>query len=166
MKSEENQMLVRVRSRRLFWSLERNSIAKRSGQTVDDGFTLVELLVVLAIIGLLAAIVAPKVLNYLATARVESAKVQIRNIESALELYYLDTGKYPSKDEGLTALAEAPASSQNWNGPYMKRADSLKDPWGNSYVYSEPTKLEPTPLVRSFGRDGKEGGEDLDGDLP
>ncbi|KAA3505440.1 type II secretion system protein GspG [Agrobacterium vitis] len=131
----------------------------------DAGFSLVELLVVVAIMGLLIGLVAPRVLRYLDTAKVESAKTQIHNIQSALELYYLDTGTYPSQSEGLSALSVAPASAKVWNGPYLKGADSLKDPWGHVYVY-KPAEAGQGPLVISFGRDGKEGGDGEDHDLP
>ena len=129
------------------------------------GFTLVELLVVLGIIGLVAAVVAPRVLSYLATAKVETAKVQIKNLESALELYYLDIGNYPNNDEGLSALAKAPSAAVAWNGPYLKKADELLDPWGHKYIYLAPAEGRDV-VVRSLGRDGKEGGTDVDGDLP
>lgn len=85
----------------------------------DDGFTLLELLVVLGIIVLLAGLVGPRVLNYFSEAKSQTAQVQIGNISSALELYYLDAGTYPSQDAGLEALVEKPADAQYWRGPYL-----------------------------------------------
>lgn len=137
----------------------------RHPEDPSAGFTLVELLVVLGIIGLVAAVVAPRVLTYLSTAKVETAKVQIKNLESALELYYLDIGNYPSNDEGLAALAKAPSATATWNGPYLKNADELLDPWGHKYVYLASADGRDV-VVRSLGRDGEEGGADIDGDLP
>jgi general secretion pathway protein G len=130
-----------------------------------EGFTLVELLVVLAIIGLVAALVTPRVLNYLSTAKVETAKIQIKNIQSALELYYIDNGQYPSAEEGLTALAKSPANALAWNGPYLKNADQLKDPWGRAYSYAAP-EADTELTVKSLGRDRKAGGDGEDADIP
>lgn len=131
----------------------------------EAGFSLVELLVVLAIIALTTAIVAPRVLGYLGSARIDSAKVQVKNLESALELYFLDSGHYPKQEEGLAALSTRPADSVVWNGPYLKNAGDLKDPWGHLYQYQAP-EGEVSFAVFSLGRDGKKGGEGEDSDIP
>src|SRR5215467_421201 len=96
----------------------------------DGGFSLLELLVVLAIMGLLAAIVAPQVMRYLYSSKTKTAKVQIENVVGALELYRLDVGRYPTEEENLGALMAAPAGATSWNGPYLQRDSALKDPWG------------------------------------
>lgn len=145
---------------------KRDIIAEKNarGGAHDDGFTLVELLVVLAIIALIAAIAAPQVLRYLGSARVDAAKAQMRNLESALELLYVDAGRYPTTEEGLSALVEHPAGFTSWNGPYMKQTAALRDPWGNPYQYKGPEGLSGYSLM-SFGRDGKPGGDGQDADL-
>jgi general secretion pathway protein G len=120
------------------------------------------MLVVLAIIALVTTLVAPQILRYLGSARADTAQAQIRNIASALELYYIDNGGYPANEEGLQALATAPASASSWNGPYLKGADKLADPWGNQYFYENTGAAF---VIRSAGRDGKEGGDGLDKDL-
>ena len=130
----------------------------------EDGFTLVELLVVLAIIALIATLVAPQVLRYLGSARTSAAKAQIRNIESALELYYVDNAKYPTADEGLTALVTAPPGENRWNGPYLKGSNGLNDPWGRQYLYE--LKADGSGVtIRSLGRDGKPDGTGEDQDV-
>jgi general secretion pathway protein G len=136
--------------------------SKRHGR--EDGFTLVELLVVLAIIGLIAGIVAPQVLRYLDTAKVDTAKAQIKNFENALELYYLDTGHYPTTEQGLAALATRPSDGSPWNGPYIKNGGKFLDPWQNPYQYSSPVQSKPYEIL-SLGRDRKPGGKDQDADL-
>jgi general secretion pathway protein G len=134
------------------------------GNDLEAAFTLVELLVVLAIIALIAALVAPQVLRYLGSARVETTRAQLKNIGGALELYYLDSGKYPSSDLGLNALVAAPGDGAIWNGPYLKGQTALKDAWGNEFVYEQAG--EPLLIVvKSFGRDGKPQGQGLDADL-
>jgi general secretion pathway protein G len=131
---------------------------------LEAAFTLVELLVVLAIIGLIAALVAPQVMRYLSSARVETTQAQLKNIGSALELFYLDGGKYPSTDIGLSALVAAPNDGAVWNGPYLKSDAALKDAWGNKFTY-EQSGDPASVLVRSLGRDGKPQGKGLDADL-
>lgn len=104
----------------------------------ERGFTLLELLVVLAIMGMLAAIIAPQVIKYLGTSKTATAKIQIQNVMAALELYRLDVGRYPSGQEGLQALVTAPPTAPNWNGPYLKKDTALTDPWGAKYIYQIP----------------------------
>jgi general secretion pathway protein G len=130
----------------------------------DEGFTLLELLVVLGIIALLAALVAPAVVRYLGAARGDAASAQLKNIESAVELYYLDVGAYPPNDVGIAALVDVPANVKNWRGPYLKKKEGLVDPWGKPFQYVLPGK-HGTYDILSYGRDGKEGGEGEDKDL-
>ena len=123
----------------------------------EAGFTLLEMLVVLAIMGLLAAIVAPQVLKYLGSSRVQTAKIQIHNITSALELYRLDVGRYPTSEEGLNALVAQPSTASSWSGPYLQEASALKDPWGQPYLYRNPGQHGEVD-VYSLGSDKAEGG--------
>jgi general secretion pathway protein G len=124
----------------------------------NRGFTLLELVMVLVIIGVILAMVGPRVFNSLGRASSERAKVQIEQIGSALELYKLDTGRYPTTQEGLNSLISAPSGVANWNGPYLKDAKYLKDPWSRDFVYRSPAEKGGFDLV-SLGADGKEGGE-------
>lgn len=102
------------------------------------GFTLVELLVVLAILGFLAAIATPQVMKYLSSAKMSTAKTEIEALAGALDLYKFDVGRYPSSDEGLTALVKSPEGVEGWNGPYVKRTANLVDPWGHEFKYRSP----------------------------
>ncbi|WP_368905036.1 type II secretion system major pseudopilin GspG [Taklimakanibacter lacteus] len=129
-----------------------------------EGFTLTELLVVLGIVALLAALVAPQVVRYLGKARSDTATAQIRNIEGALELYYLDVGSYPSASDGLDALFTAPANAASWKGPYLKQRDGLIDPWGKPYLYQSPGQHGDFD-ISSLGRDGRENGDGEDADI-
>lgn len=123
----------------------------------SPGFTLIEMLVVLVIIGLIMGLVGPRVLNYLSEARVKAAKLQIEAFSSSLDLFYLDTGRYPTSSEGLTALARRPGNLQGWNGPYLKSGAVPADPWTHDYVYRSPADNSPYEII-SLGSDGREGG--------
>jgi general secretion pathway protein G len=115
------------------------------------GFTLIEMLVVITIIGLIMALVGPRVLNYLSESRVKAARIQIQSFASSLDLFYLDVGRYPSGSEGLDALVHPPGGMTAWNGPYLKGGNVPNDPWGNSYVYRVPGEHGAAYEVRSVG---------------
>lgn len=123
-----------------------------------DGYTLIEMLVVLTIISLIVGLVGPRVLNYLSESRVKTAKLQIENFSSALDLFYMDAGRYPTTSEGLGALVQRPADVEVWNGPYVKNARIPPDPWGNNYQYRSPVDHVPPYQIISLGSDGREGG--------
>lgn len=125
------------------------------------GFTLLELLVVLAILGMIAAFAAPRVFKYLASARADSARVQIENLGQGIDLYKLEVGNYPPD---LEALVQPPSGEERWNGPYLKKSVVPKDPWGNDYLYRFPGEHGPYDLV-SLGADNAEGGEDENADI-
>jgi general secretion pathway protein G len=115
----------------------RPAVRDRAGEA---GFTLIEMLVVLAIIGMISALVGPQVIKYLGRAKVDSARVEIQSLETALDLFRLDIGRYPNEQEGLTSLVQKPANLASWNGPYVKKKAAPMDPWGQPYVYRFPGK--------------------------
>jgi general secretion pathway protein G len=104
----------------------------------EQGFTLIELLVVLAILSLLVGVVAPRVMDYFSRSKVDVARLQIDQLGSALDLYRLDVGRYPSSQEGLGALVARPGSAAQWRGPYLKGTSVPTDPWGRAYQYRSP----------------------------
>jgi general secretion pathway protein G len=135
-----------------------NSAAwRRRRRAAQAGFTLVEMLVVITIIGLIMALVAPRVLNYLGESKAKAAKIQIVSLGSALDLFFLDSGRYPTTSEGLSALVQRPGSIASWNGPYLKGGLVPADPWGHPYLYRAPGEHGAYDIV-SYGADGEEGG--------
>ncbi|MCB1679309.1 MAG: type II secretion system major pseudopilin GspG [Halioglobus sp.] len=135
----------------------------RHGRSHQGGFTLMELLVVLAILGLLMSLVGPRVLNQLGGAKTKTAAIQIKDLEQALEMYKLDVGRFPSTSEGLVALVEKPASAVGWNGPYLK-SDVPADPWNRAYHYKYPGERSELDIF-SYGQNGTPGGEGEDADV-
>lgn len=139
---------------------------RRTGETrgKPNGFTLVELLVVLAILGLIAAVATPQVLKYLAKAKTDTARIDIKGIGVALDLFLLDTGHYPTEQEALAALLEKPNAGGDWNGPYLKSKRVPLDPWGRPYIYRSPGQHGPYDLF-TFGADNAPGGTGQDQDV-
>lgn len=127
------------------------------------GFTLMELLVVLAILGLLMSLVGPQVLNQLGGAKTKTALIQIRDLEQALEMYKLDVGRYPNTAQGLTALVAKPGGVKGWNGPYLKGSVPM-DPWGNAYAYKYPGERGELDIY-TYGQNAAPGGDGEDSDV-
>jgi general secretion pathway protein G len=134
-----------------------------------EAFTLLELMVVIVILGILAAFVVPRLTKRPEDARVTKAKVEISNLEQALELYYLDNGRYPDTEQGLKALVQKPGSGEdlpNWReGGYLVKGRLPDDPWGHPYVYVSPGINNSDFDLYSLGKDGEEGGEGYDADI-
>ncbi len=130
----------------------------------EKGFTLIELLVVMVIIALLASLVAPKLFSKLGSSKQKAAKAQIQMIETALDAFRLDVGRYPTTAEGLKVLWEDPGNIKGWDGPYLPKPVK-SDPWGNPYVYRSPGDNGKPFELKSLGADGKEGGTGENADI-
>jgi general secretion pathway protein G len=141
-------------------SLRRKDAARSKSRLA--GYTLTEMLVVIAIIGLIAAVVIPQTIGQLGKAQSRAAKLQVQSLAAALELFQGDNGRYPTPQEGLQALLTRPEGLDNWNGPYLHSKDQLKDPWGHPYRYAVNGQAV---TVSTLGADNKEGGEGADKDL-
>jgi general secretion pathway protein G len=138
--------------------------ALKPGRAGEAGFTLVEMLVVITIIGLIMGLIGPRVLNYLSESKVKAAKIQIQSFAGALDLFYLEAGRYPSTAEGLEALVRRTPGVAAWNGPYLKGGNVPNDPWNNAYVYRAPAEHGPYDII-SYGSDGQEGGSGIAADI-
>ena len=139
-------------------------VQRRRESRAAGGFTLVELLVVLAILTLLAGLVGPRVLGQLGGAKAKSAGVQIADIDKALELFKLDVGRFPTNEEGLNALNARPSTATGWSGPYLKGSSVPADPWGHPYRYANPGPGGGIEIL-SLGADGAPGGEGENADV-
>jgi general secretion pathway protein G len=143
---------------------ERFHSRRRRARRGEAGFTLVEMLVVITIIGLIMALVGPRVLNYLAESKVKAARIQVESFASSLDLFYLDNGRYPTSSEGLVALAQRPGGVDAWNGPYLRSGAVPNDPWGHPYIYRSPGEHGAYDII-SYGSDGQEGGSGTAADI-
>jgi len=132
----------------------------------ESGLTLIELTIVIVILGILAAFIAPRVMNWPQKANVSKAQTEISGLKTALEMYAISVGDYPTTEQGLTALWRAPSPAPpNWDGPYID-SPTFEDPWGNPYVYRQPvTRTGYAYELYSMGKDGKVGGTELDADI-
>jgi len=133
------------------------------------GFTFIELMAVIVVLSILAMIVMPRIFGRVEETKITAAKVQIKNLESALRLFYLDNGFYPSTEQGLGALVEKPSTGRiptNWReGGYLEKKEVPKDPWQHDYIYLSPGRNNEDYEIICHGRDGKEGGEGPDADI-
>jgi general secretion pathway protein G len=141
-------------------SLRRKNAARAKSRL--PGYTLTEMLVVIAIIGLIAAVVIPETIGQLGKAQSRAAKLQLQNMSASLELFQGDNGRFPSPQEGLAALVVRPSGLENWNGPYLHNKDQLNDPWGHPYRYAVTAS---TVTVSTLGADNKVGGDGADRDI-
>ena len=130
----------------------------------ERGFTLIEMLVVITIIGMIMGLIGPRVLNYMSESKVKTAKIQIQSFGNSLDLFYLDAGRYPSTSEGLAALVRPPSGVSGWGGPYLKGGNIPNDPWNTPYVYRSAGQNGPYDII-SYGADGQEGGTGLAEDI-
>lgn len=134
-----------------------------SDDSGDRGYTLTELLVVLVILSLLIGVIGARVIGYIGTARTDTAEIQIEQLKTALDLFLIDNGRYPTTQEGLKALVTAPAGLARWRGPYVEATDVPRDPWDTPYIYT--LHRDGKVSLRSLGADKSEGGEGENADI-
>ena len=144
--------------------LQPRATEKREPNVGEQGFTLVEMLVVITIIGLIMGLIGPRVLNYLSESKVKAARIQLQSFGSALDLFYLDAGRFPSTAEGLGALVKQTPGVGAWNGPYLRGGNVPADPWNHPYLYRSPGEHGPYDIM-SYGSDGQEGGSGSAADI-
>lgn len=149
------------------WStfLSLGSCGKHTPERSSElGMTLLELLVVMAILALIVGITAPRVIGYLGKAKSETAHLQMQQLLSALNLYRLEVGSFPTEQQGLQALIVQPAGIEKWSGPYIDRAEGINDPWGETFIYRQPGEHGEVDLM-TLGADKQPGGEGEDRDI-
>lgn len=132
-----------------------------------SGFTLIEIMIVMVIIAMLAALVGPRLMGALSGSKVKATKIQIETLSNAVDTFHIDTGRYPTQQEGLTALLENPPATPipNWNGPYLRKNKIPTDEWGKPFFYANPSTHRMSFDIYSYGADGKPGGGGDDTDI-
>jgi general secretion pathway protein G len=140
------------------------NMVRRTKRNDQSGMTLLEVMIVLAIIALVMGLAAPRLMENFGRAKSRTAELQMQNVKAALQLFYLDTGRYPSEAEGLNALLQAPAGIKNWSGPYLGGEAETLDPWSRPLIYRAPGQTSPFEL-QTLGRDGSQGGSSEDRDI-
>jgi len=148
--------IARVKAKIAAYNAPHVGNSRRSRRDGEAGYSLIEILVVVAIIGLLMGLVGPRVLGYLSDSKLKTARMQIQGFSSAMDLFYLDNGRYPTAEEGLGALAQKPANATAWNGPYLNGNVVPMDPWGRPYTYRFPGQHGAYDII-SLGPNGREG---------
>jgi general secretion pathway protein G len=136
----------------------------RPSRNPQSGVTLLEIMIVLAIIALIVGFGAPRLMESFGRAKLQAAEVSMANLKGAVQLFYIDTGRYPTEAEGLAALLDMPASATGWKGPYLDGEADLTDPWGRPFLYAAPGASAPFSLS-TLGRDGTPGGQGEDSDI-
>lgn len=134
------------------------------GRKKASGFTLMEMLVVLVVISLIAAVAIPQITKLMGSAKSKSTKIQMETLSASLRYFEMDTGAYPTSDEGLSVLWSMGEPPAGWNGPYLRQERQLRDPWNRDFLYRSPVEGAPFELI-SLGADGKEGGNGEDADI-
>jgi general secretion pathway protein G len=134
-------------------------------QRRSQGFSLIEIIIVITIIGLIVAWAGNRIFGQGEKAKAGVAKSQMQDLMGALDLYKLDTGKFPTTQDGLKAMMTAPSGVTNWNGPYLRKAEQLKDPWNNEWIYRSPGNDNRAFEIISLGADGQEGGDGPNRDI-
>lgn len=147
-----------------FWDKRKLALGQRTDPVKRNGFTLMEMLVVLVVIGLIAAVAIPQITNLLGSAKTKAAKIQLDTLSASLRHFELDTGAFPTGDQGIEVLWNMADPDPAWNGPYLRQERQLKDPWGFDFIYRSPVEGKPYELI-TLGADNKEGGTGDDADL-
>jgi general secretion pathway protein G len=159
-------MTLNIKQLKIFLSKNHIRLIRRQNMPqYQSGFTLLELLIVLVIIGLLVGLVGPRMLDRLDQGKVTTAQTQIRSLRTALDTMRLDIGRYPSTEEGLSLLVKEPAQKGQWRGPYLEGKVLPLDPWNKAYQYQLQTGQEEPFALYSFGADGEAGGKSIDADV-